>query len=71
MAIAKVIERRGRVNYKWFVAKMEYHGLRRMVAIGYLDAMRDLGLIRFDGDYVVWSREPNAEKDVVVRSGLK
>ena len=70
-AIAKVIERKGRVDYKRFVAKMEYHGLRRKVAIGYLDAMRDLGLIKFDGDCVVWNREPNTEKHVVVRSDVK
>lgn len=66
MAISKVIERNGRVNYKWFLAKMEYHGLRRMVAIGYLDALRDLGLIRFDGDHVIWNgkeiRKTEAEK---------
>ena len=46
MAIARLIERRGRVNHKRFLAEMQYHGLRKKVAEEYLEVLKDLGLIR-------------------------
>ena len=55
MAIAEVIERRGTVNHKRFLAEMQYHGLRRKVAEEYLEVLKDLGMIKFEEGDIVWN----------------
>ena len=55
MAVAEVIKRRGRVNYKRFLAEMQYHGLRKKVAEEYLEALKDLGMIKFEEGDIVWN----------------
>lgn len=55
MAIAKLIERRGRINYKRFLAEMQYHGLRKSVAESYLELLKDLGKVRFAKCDIVWN----------------
>jgi len=55
MAIAKVIERRRRVNYKQFLAEMQYHGLRKKVAEEYLEVLKDLGMVKFDKGDIAWN----------------
>jgi len=55
MAIAEVVERRGRANYKRFLAKMQYHGLRKKVAEEYLEVLKDLGIVKFDKGDIVWN----------------
>lgn len=62
MAIAKVIERRGRVNYKQFLAEMQYHGLRKSVAEEYLEALKDLGKVKFDKGDIVWDGKDEGSK---------
>lgn len=57
IAIAKLIERRVRVNGKMFLAEMQYHGLRKKVAEEYLEALKDFGLIKFEEGYIVWNSE--------------
>ena len=55
MAIASLVERRGRVNYKRFLAEMQYHGLRKKVAEEYLEVLKDLGMIEHDKKDIVWN----------------
>ena len=55
MAIAEVIQKRGKVNYKRFLAEMQYHGLRKIVAEEYLEALKDLKKIRIDKNNIVWN----------------
>lgn len=64
MAIAEVIKRRIRVNHKRFLAKMQYHGLRRKVAEEYLEVLKDLGMVKFDKGDIVWNgeNEPNKRR---------
>jgi len=64
MAIARVIERRGRVNYKHFLAEMQYHGLRRRVAEEYIEVLKDLDKVKFDKGDIVWNgkNESNERK---------
>jgi hypothetical protein len=62
MAIAKVIERRGRVDYKRFLAEMQYHGLRKSVAEEYLEALKDLDKVKFDKGDIVWNGKENRKR---------
>lgn len=62
MAIAEVIKKRRRVNYKQFLAEMQYHGLRKKVAEEYLEALKHLGLIKHDKDDIVWNSENQSNK---------
>jgi len=55
MAIAEVVRRRGRVNYKEFLAEMQYHGLRKSVAEEYLEVLKDLGMMKQDKGDIVWN----------------
>jgi hypothetical protein len=55
MAIAEVIQKRGKVNYKRFLAEMQYYGLRKIVAEEYLEALKDLKKIRIDKNNIVWN----------------
>lgn len=57
MAIAEIIKRRGRVNHRRFLAEMQYHGLRKRVAEEYLEALKDLDMIKFDKGDIVWDGE--------------
>lgn len=61
-AIGDLIEKRRRVDYKRFLAEMQYHGIRKKVAREYLDVLRDLGMIRFSDGYVVWNGENTRTK---------
>lgn len=60
-AVAKVLERKGRVNYKQFLAQMQYNGLRKSVAEEYLEMLWDLGKIRIDKDDIVWNDQQTGE----------
>ncbi len=55
-AIARVLERKVRVNYKRFLAEMQFNGMRKKVAMEYLDALKDLNWIEI-GDYITWIAE--------------
>ncbi len=55
LAIAKILERRQQVDYKQFLAEMQFHGLRKIVAEEYIDVLKDLGLIRFEDSEIVWN----------------
>jgi len=57
VAIASVIKQRGRVDCKQFLAEMQYYGVRKRVAEGYLDALKDLGKIRYDKGFIVWNEQ--------------
>ena len=63
-AIANVIERRERVNYKKFLAEMQYHGLRKCVAEEYLDVMKDLGWIKCENEEIIWKDKLSDEMAV-------
>ncbi len=64
-AIARTLERKGRVNYKQFLAEMQFNGLRKNVAEEYLDILEDLRMIRLDKGDIVWdtSQVPNRSID--------
>lgn len=64
VAIAQVIERRGRVNLKRFLAEMQYHGLRKKVAEEYLEVLKDLGKIRYEKGDIVWNGDSEDEQDM-------
>jgi hypothetical protein len=53
-AIAAVIEKRRRVNYKVFLAELEYQGIRKSVAEDYISALEDLGWIHCKNGDIVW-----------------
>jgi hypothetical protein len=70
-AIANVIERRGHVNYKKFLAEMQYHGLRKCVAEEYLEVLKDLGWIKCENEEIIWkgklTDEPATKSDEKAR----
>ena len=55
MAIAKLIKRRGTVKRRQFLAEMQYHGLRKIVAEEYLEVLKDLEMIKIDKNNIVWN----------------
>ena len=57
VAIANVIRKRGKVDCKRFLAEMQYYGIRKKVAEEYLEALKDLGKIRYEKGYIVWNEE--------------
>jgi len=57
VAIADVVRKRGKVDCKRFLAEMHFHGLRKKVAEEYIDALIDLGMIKFDKGYLVWNKQ--------------
>ena len=56
-AFADVIRKRGKVEYKVFLAEMQYYGLRKKVAEEYIDVLKDLGKIRFDNGHIIWNEQ--------------
>jgi hypothetical protein len=54
-AIAKVLECKGRVDYKRFLAEMQYNGIRKSVAEGYLDVLTELKIVRIEKEDIVWN----------------
>jgi len=56
-AIARVLKRKGRVNYKQFLAEMQFNGMRKSVAKEYLEALKDLGIVEHEKDDIVWNAE--------------
>ena len=56
-AIARILKRKGRVNYKRFLAEMQFNGMRKSVAEEYLEALEDLGTIEHEKDDIVWNTE--------------
>lgn len=63
MAIARVIEMRGRVNHKRFLAEIQYNGLRRCVSEEYLKVLKDLELVKCDNSNIIWNGKD--ENDLV------
>lgn len=59
--IARVLEVRGRVDYKKFVGEMQCGGLRKVVALEYLEALKDMGKITIDEKEIVWNTEIEEE----------
>lgn len=55
--VVRVLEHKGRVNYKRFLAEMQFNGMRKKVAEEYLEALADLEIIRRDKDDIVWNGE--------------
>lgn len=54
-AIAKLLEKRQKADYKRFLAEMQYHGLRKTVAEEYLEVLKDLGTIKIEGNKIIWN----------------
>ena len=54
MAISNLIKKRVKVNYKQFLAEMQFNGLRKIVAEEYLEVMKDLDLIKFENENIIW-----------------
>jgi len=52
--IVRVLERKRRVDYKRFLAEIQFIGVRKKVAEEYLEALIDLGVIKRDKDDIVW-----------------
>jgi len=61
-AIAEIIESRRKVNYKQFLAEMQYHGLRQSVAEEYVELLKDLGLIKLEKEDILWNGENEDKK---------
>lgn len=55
MAISRLIQKRGKVNYKRFLAEMQYYGIRKIVAEEYLEVLKDLEMIKFNKSHIVWN----------------
>lgn len=53
-AIASVLKRKRRVNYERFLAEMQFNGLRKQVAVEYVNVLKELGKVRIDGEDIVW-----------------
>lgn len=64
VAIAKL--NRGRVNYKEFLAEMQYQGIRGKIADEYIQVLKDLNMIKRDKEDFV----PNLLSDYWKRFGL-
>jgi len=54
MAIANLLKKKGNVDSKQFLAEMQFNGLRKIVAEEYLEVMKDLELIKFENEEIVW-----------------
>jgi predicted transcriptional regulator len=52
-AIARVLRSKGRVDFKRFLAEMQYNGIRKKVTEEYLDVLKDLGLIAYDNNEII------------------
>ena len=50
MAIANLVKKKGKINYKQFLAEMQFNGLRKIVAEEYLEVMKDLQLITYENE---------------------
>ena len=61
-AIAEVLKSKGRVNYRQFLAQMQFNGIRKSVAKGYLDVLKELGMIKHDKENIVWNRKDKANE---------
>jgi hypothetical protein len=48
-------KKRQKVNYKQFLAEMQYNGLRKSVAEEYLEVLKDLGWIKVDSNDIIWN----------------
>jgi hypothetical protein len=59
---AKVLKLRGRADYKKFLGEMQFGGLRKVVALEYLEAMKDMGMINIDEKEIVWNSEFEEDK---------
>lgn len=57
IAFAKVLKDRQQVEYKRFLAEMQYLGLRKQVAEEYIEMLTDLGRIRTENGYIIWNEE--------------
>ena len=60
-AVARVLRRKGRTNYKRFLAEMQFNGLRRVVAEEYLNILKDLGWIKCENEEIIWKGKLNNE----------
>lgn len=60
--MAKVLETRGRVDFKKFLAEMQYDGIRKSVAEEYLETLKDLGKIAITEEQIVWNT-PNKDTE--------
>ena len=54
MAISNLLKKKGKVDYKQFLAEMQFNGLRKIVAEEYLEVMKDLDLIKFENENIIW-----------------
>jgi hypothetical protein len=43
-----------KVDYIQFLAEMQFNGLRKSVAEEYLEVMKDLDLIKFENEDIIW-----------------
>lgn len=61
--IAKELKGKKRVNYNRFLVEMQYNGVRKNVAEGYIEVLMELGVIRHDKDDIVWNGENQGKSD--------
>ena len=61
LEVARTLRRLERTDYKEFLAKLQFRGIRKIVAIEYLDALRDLKRVKIDKSDIVWSHETDYE----------
>jgi len=54
MAISNLIKKKGKVDYIQFLAEMQFNGLRKSVAEEYLEVMKDLELIKYENEDIIW-----------------
>ena len=53
-AVARVLKRKCRVNREKFLAEMQFNGLRKQVAVEYIEVLKTLGKVRIEGGDIVW-----------------
>ena len=53
-AVAELIKKRIEVDYKKFLAELQYAGLRKVVAEEYLVALDEMELIVITGGKIIW-----------------
>ncbi len=61
MELARTLRRIEHANYRKFRATLEFRGIRGIVAIEYLDALKEMGWIKIEKGDIVWNHDLDDE----------
>ena len=62
MEFARAIRSKEKVDFRRFLAEMQWYGLRKKVAEEYLDILKDLGKIKIESGFIYWNEADLDEK---------